>query len=128
MPPPSASSSGSSPGGRPKTLGELRGEGYETRSVKDEMRANLVRRLASEEPIFSGIIGYDETVIPAVENAILAGQDICFLGERGQAKSRLARLLGGLLDEAVPVVAGAELNDDPFAPITPTAMAQVEAE
>jgi magnesium chelatase subunit I len=82
-------------------------------------------RLASEEPVFPGIVGYDETVIPALENAILAGQDVCLLGERGQAKSRLARLLVGLLDAAVPVVAGGELNDDPTAPISPTARALV---
>jgi magnesium chelatase subunit I len=110
---------------RPATLGELRAAGYRRRSVKQEMRVNLLARLASEEPVFPGIIGYDETVIPALENAILAGQDICLLGERGQAKSRLARLLVGLLDEVVPVVAGAELHDDPMAPISPTARALV---
>ncbi len=78
---------------RPQTLGELRASGYPSRSVKDELRANLISRLASEQPIFEGIVGYDETVLPAIENAILAGQDICFLGERGQAKTRLARSL-----------------------------------
>jgi magnesium chelatase subunit I len=78
-------------------------------------------RLASEEPVFAGIIGYDDSVIPSIENAILAGQDICFLGERGQAKTRLARLLVGLLDEHIPVVAGGELNDDPYAPVSPAA-------
>src|SRR5215213_9225610 len=113
------------PRGRPATLGELRARGWRTRTVKEEMRANLLARLASEEPLFPGIIGYDDTVIPALENAVLAGQDICFLGERGQAKTRLARLLVGLLDEAVPVVAGGELNDDPTAPISPSAIAIV---
>jgi magnesium chelatase subunit I len=110
---------------RPTTLGQLRAAGYRPRSVKHELRANLIARLVSEEPIFPGIVGYDETVIPALENAILAGQDVCLLGERGQAKTRLARLLVGLLDDAIPVVAGAELNDDPFAPISPTARALV---
>src|SRR5688572_11437616 len=112
----------------PATLGELRAVGYGRRTVKEEMRANLLARLASEEPIFPGIVGYDESVVPQVENAILAGQDICFLGERGQAKTRLARLLGGLLDEQLPIVAGSELNDDPLGPISPAGMARVAAE
>jgi magnesium chelatase subunit I len=112
----------------PATLGELRAAGYRRRTVKEELRANLLARLASEEPIFPGIVGYDDSVVPAVENAILAGQDICFLGERGQAKTRLARLLGGLLDEQLPIVAGSELNDDPLAPISPAGQARVAAE
>jgi len=116
------------PADRPTTLGALRESGYRPRSVKEEMRANLIARLASEEPLFAGIVGYDDSVIPAIENAVLAGQDICFLGERGQAKTRLARLLVGLLDEAIPVVAGGELNDDPTAPISPAARAMVEAQ
>ncbi len=111
-----------------RTLGELREQGYTGRSVKTELRDNLLNRLASELPIFPGIVGYDESVIPQIENAILAGQDMCFLGERGQAKTRLARLLVGLLDEYTPIVAGSELNDDPLAPISPTAIALVEAE
>ncbi len=106
--------------GKPaRTLGELRESGYASRSVKQEMRANLLTRLASERPVFDGIVGYDDSVLPAIENAVLAGQDICFLGERGQAKTRLARPLASLLDETIPVVAGGELNDDPLAPITP---------
>jgi len=116
------------PADRPTTLGALRESGYRPRSVKEEMRANLIARLASEEPLFAGIVGYDDSVIPAIENAVLAGQDICFLGERGQAKTRLARLLVGLLDEAIPVVAGGELNDDPTAPTSPAARAMVEAQ
>jgi len=108
-------------GKRPETLGELREQGYRSRSVKDELRSNLLTRLGSERPVFEGIIGYNETVLPAVENAILAGQDICFLGERGQAKTRLARLLVGLLDDYIPIVAGGELNDDPLEPISPYA-------
>jgi magnesium chelatase subunit I len=103
---------------RPATLGELRETGWRSRTVKEELRANLVTRLAQGAPIFPGIVGYDDSVIPAVENAILAGQDIVFLGERGQAKTRLARLLVGLLDEWLPVVRGGELNDDPFAPVS----------
>jgi magnesium chelatase subunit I len=110
------------------TLGELRATGYISRPVKDELRANLLARLSSEQPVFPGIVGYDETVIPQIENAILAGQDICFLGERGQAKTRLARLLVGLLDDFVPVVTGGELNDDPLAPVSPYAKALVATE
>ncbi len=107
------------------TLGELRAAGYRPRSVKEEMRANLVDRLRRGEPLLPGIIGYDETVIPQVENAILAGQDIILLGERGQAKSRIARSLVGLLDAWVPAVAGAELHDDPMRPVSPFARALV---
>ena len=113
---------------RPATLGALRAGGYRSRSVKDELRANLVARLASEQPVFDGVVGYDDTVLPAIENAILAGQDICFLGERGQAKTRLARSLVALLDESIPVVAGGELNDDPLAPISPFARQLVARE
>jgi magnesium chelatase subunit I len=112
---------------RPANLGELRDSGYQPRTVKHELRANLLARLGSEGPVFPGIVGYDDSVIPAIENAILAGQDICFLGERGQAKTRLARLLVGLLDEVIPVVAGGELHDDPLAPVSPTARALVES-
>jgi magnesium chelatase subunit I len=115
-------------GRRPRTLGELRRSGYAPRSVKAELRANLLDGLATEAPIFPGIIGFEETVLPAVENAILAGQDICFLGERGQAKTRLARSLVALLDEAVPFVAGAELHDDPFAPVTDAGRSRVATE
>ncbi len=115
-------------GSRPGTLGELRASGYLPRSVKVEMRANLLTRLADDVPLFEGIVGYDESVIPAIENAVLAGQDIVFLGERGQAKTRLARQLVGLLDAHVPVVAKSELNDDPLAPIGPEAIARVAAE
>src|SRR5215218_5296522 len=112
----------------PRTLGELREDGYRSRSVKEELRANLLTRLASEAPVFPGIVGYDESVIPSIENAILASQDICFLGERGQAKTRLARLLVGLLDEHIPVVAGGELNDDPLAPVSPVARETIATE
>jgi magnesium chelatase subunit I len=111
---------------RPQTLGALRAAGWASRTVKEELRANLLARLAEDRPIVSGIVGYDETVLPAIENAIVAGQDLVLLGERGQAKTRLARLLVGLLDEAIPVVRGGELNDDPLAPISPSGKAIVE--
>jgi len=109
----------------PRTLAALLDAGWRPRTVKAELRANLLARLGEGGPVFPGIVGYDETVIPAIENAILAGQDIVFLGERGQAKTRLARLLVGLLDEWLPVVAGGELNDDPTRPISPAARAIV---
>ncbi|MDQ3554423.1 MAG: sigma 54-interacting transcriptional regulator [Chloroflexota bacterium] len=113
---------------RAGTLGELRASGHLPRSVKVEMRANLLTRLADGVPLFEGIVGYDESVIPAIENALLAGQDIVFLGERGQAKTRLARQLVGLLDTHIPVVANSELNDDPLAPVGPEAIARIAAE
>jgi magnesium chelatase subunit I len=103
------------------TLGELRASGYRPRSVKQELRANLVDRLRAGEPLLPGILGYDETVLPQIENAVLAGQDIILLGERGQAKSRIARSLIGLLDAWLPVVVGAELHDDPLRPVSPFA-------
>jgi magnesium chelatase subunit I len=105
------------------TLRQLRESGYHSRSVRAELRANLIERLARREPLLAGILGYDETVLPQLENAILAGQDVILLGERGQAKSRIARALTTLLDEWIPAVAGAELRDDPFAPISPFARA-----
>ena len=108
-----------------RTLGELRASGYRSRPVKDEMRENLIARLRSGERLFPGIVGYDDTVLPQIENAVLAGQDIILLGERGQAKSRIARSLTSLLDEWLPAVAGSELHDDPFAPISAFARALV---
>jgi magnesium chelatase subunit I len=110
----------------PRTLGALRAAGWRPRTVKEELRDNLLARLGQGERVFPGVIGYDETVLPAVENAILAGQDLVFLGERGQAKTRMARLLVSLLDPSIPIVAGGELNDDPFAPISPAARAIVQ--
>jgi magnesium chelatase subunit I len=107
------------------TLGELRASGYRPRSVKEEMRANLLQRLRDGTTFLPGILGYDETVLPQIENALLAGQDMILLGERGQAKSRIARSLIGLLDEWVPEVAGAELHDDPLRPVSPYARAVV---
>ena len=101
----------------PKTIGELRESGYEVLSVKEEMRKNLIRKIKADEELFPGIVGFGESVIPQLENAILAGQDIILLGERGQAKSRLIRHLVSLLDDEVPVIAGCELNDNPYKPI-----------
>ena len=108
-----------------RTVGELRKSGYQRKTVKQEMRDNLIARLRRGEPFLPGIVGYDETVVPQIENAILSGQDIIFLGERGQAKTRMARLLVGLLDEVSPALAGCEINDDPFAPICPACRARL---
>jgi magnesium chelatase subunit I len=102
----------------PETLGALRASGYQSRSIKQEMRANLRRRLEAGETLFPGVVGYDRTVIPAVTNALLAGHDFILLGLRGQAKSRLLRSLTELLDEQIPVLTGCELNDDPLAPVS----------
>jgi magnesium chelatase subunit I len=101
------------------TLGELRAAGYRSRTVKEEMRANLLVQLRDGRPFLPGILGYDDTVLPQLENAILAGQDVILLGERGQAKSRIARSLVGLLDPWVPYLASTELHDDPLHPISP---------
>ena len=109
----------------PRTLGELRASGWRSRTVKEEMRANLLARLGEGAAVFPGVVGFEDTVLPAVENAILAGQDLVFLGERGQAKTRMARLLIGLLDPWLPTVAGGELNDDPTAPVSASARAIV---
>jgi len=103
---------------RPSTVGELRESGYASRTVREEMRDNLVRMIRAGEEIFPAIMGYQDTVIPALENALLAGQDIIFLGERGQAKSRMIRSLVNLLDEEVPVLDGPEIPEDPFHPIS----------
>ncbi|HMB33163.1 MAG TPA: magnesium chelatase [Methylomirabilota bacterium] len=103
---------------KPSTVGELRASGYTSKSVKQELRDNLVTRLKADAPLFPGIVGYEETVLPQVENALLSGQDIVFLGERGQAKTKIARLMVNLLDADVPALAGCETNDDPFAPIS----------
>ena len=102
---------------RARTLGELRDSGYRVVSVREEMRHNLIRKITAGEELFPGIVGYEDTVIPEVENAILAGQDIILLGERGQAKSRLIRALVELLDDAIPCVDGCEINCNPYDPI-----------
>ncbi len=103
---------------RPRTLGALVSSGHRIESVKDEMRRNLIAKLPSGEPLFPGILGYDETVVPQVQNAILSRHDILFLGLRGQAKTRMLRELVRLLDDAVPIVAGSEIHDHPFAPVS----------
>src|SRR5579864_3513043 len=111
---------------RPRTIGELRESGYRLLPIKEEMRKNLIQKIRRGEELFPGIIGYEETVIPQVENAILSGQDIIFLGERGQAKTRMARALVNLLDEVVPIIAGCEINDDPFEPVCKACREKVE--
>ena len=101
---------------QPSTIGELRKAEYEVPGIKTEMRRNLVRLMREGADLFPGILGYEETVIPSIETAILSGQDLVFLGERGQAKSRLIRAMVGLLDEFVPVIEGCQINDDPYHP------------
>ena len=103
---------------RPTTVGELKAAGYQSRTVKDEMRENLVAQLRSGETLFPGVQGYGETVEPQIVNAILARHDFILLGLRGQAKSRILRQLTALLDEETPILAGSEVNDDPLHPIS----------
>ena len=103
--------------GQQKTIGELKASSYRVVPVREELRNNLIAKIKAEEIVFPGIIGFDHTVIPQLENAILAGQDVILLGERGQAKSRLIRSLTTLLDDFIPKIAGCEINDNPYAPI-----------
>jgi magnesium chelatase subunit I len=100
------------------TFGELKQSGYQPRSIKEELRHNLIQKLRSSERTFSGILGYDDTVIPDVQRAILSKHNMILLGLRGQAKTRMARQMIDLLDEFIPVVAGSEMNDDPFQPLS----------
>ncbi|MBM3683141.1 MAG: magnesium chelatase [Actinobacteria bacterium] len=100
------------------TLGQLRASGWVSRSVKAELRESAIARIRAGEPLFPRVLGYEDTVVPQLENALLAGHDIVLLGERGQAKTRLIRALVGLLDEWMPIVAGSEINDDPYEPIS----------
>ena len=102
---------------QPRTIAELRASGHKHETVKQEMRRNLITRLRSGEPLLAGIVGYDETVLPQLANAVISGHDVILLGERGQAKSRIMRSLVSLLDEQVPVISGCEVNDHPYAPI-----------
>jgi magnesium chelatase subunit I len=111
---------------RPATLGELRDSGWESVPVKEELRRGAVAKISAGEPLFPGVLGYDETVLPQLENALLAGHDVIFLGERGQAKTRMIRSLVALLDEWMPIVAGSEINDDPYAPVSAHARFLVE--
>src|SRR3954470_6053924 len=101
-----------------ETLGELKRAGYRSRSVKEEIRANLLRKLECRETLFPGIVGYEDTVLPQVVNALLSRQNFILLGLRGQAKSRIVRQIITLLDEVIPILAGSEINDDPFKPIS----------
>lgn len=101
-----------------KTFGELKDSGYKSKSIKEELRQNLLRKIKNNEPAFEGIHGYEDTVIPELERAILSKHHINLLGLRGQAKTRLARLMVNLLDEWIPVVEGSEINDDPFDPVS----------
>ena len=103
---------------RPATLGQLRASGWQSVPVKEEVRRNAIARISSGEPLFESVLGYESTVMPQLENALLAGHDIIFLGERGQAKTRMIRSLTGLLDEWTPIVAGSEINDDPYQPVS----------
>ena len=103
---------------RAATLGQLRESGWQSAPVKEEVRRNVAARVAAGEPLVSGVLGFDDTVLPQLENALLAGHDVIFLGERGQAKTRIIRSLIGLLDEWTPVVAGSEINDDPYHPVS----------
>ena len=107
----------------PETLGALARTPWAAplrarRSVKDEVRENLLRRLAAGGPVFDGVLGYDDSVVPQIVNALLSKHNLILLGLRGQAKSRILRALATLLDEAMPIVAGSEVNDNPFAPIS----------
>jgi magnesium chelatase subunit I len=111
---------------RPTTLGALRASGYRSRPVKQELRENLIAKLRSGKPIFPGIVGYDDSVVPALANALLARHNFILLGLRGQAKSRILRQLPTLLDPVTPVLAGSEVNDDPFSPISKFGRERVE--
>jgi magnesium chelatase subunit I len=99
---------------KPTTLGELKKQGYVSKSIKDEVRDNLIKKIKAKENAFPGILGYEDSVIPDTERALLSRHNILFLGLRGQAKTRMARQMIQLLDEYIPVVAGSEINDDPF--------------
>ncbi len=110
-----------------KTLGELKQSGYKPRSIKQELRENLMRKIANKETVFEGILGFEDSVIPDLQRAILSRHNILMLGLRGQAKTRIARLLGSLLDEYMPIVAGSEINDDPMQPLSRFAIDQIAA-
>lgn len=108
-----------------KTLGELKASGYRPRSIKEEIRQNLITKLKTKETTFPGIVGYEDTVIPDVERALLSKHNILFLGLRGQAKTRMARQMIELLDEYIPAIAGSDINDDPLAPVSKFAQEQI---
>ena len=119
-----------SPNNLPRTVGELRATGHVERGIKQEIRENLLARLAAGDDIWPGLFGFEDTVLPQVERALIAGHDFVLLGERGQGKTRLLRSLAGLLDEWTPVITGSELGEHPYSPITPESIrraAEVEA-
>ncbi len=103
---------------RASTIGELRAAGWESRSVRTEIRDNVLARISAEEPIVASVLGYEDTIVPQIANALIAGHNLIFLGERGQAKSRIIRSLVELLDEWTPIIAGSEVNDDPYHPVS----------
>ncbi|MCK4176191.1 sigma 54-interacting transcriptional regulator [Aciditerrimonas ferrireducens] len=112
----------------PRTLGDLRASGWRSEPVHEELRRNAAARIAAGQPLVEGVLGFEDTVLPQLENAVLAGHDIILLGERGQAKTRIVRSLVGLLDEWLPVVAGSELRDDPLRPVSRFARDRVAEE
>src|SRR3954469_22291805 len=109
-----------------KTLGELKRNGYKPQSIKDEIRKNLIEKIRSKQNPFPGILGYEDSVIPDTERALLSRHNILFLGLRGQAKTRMARQMVDLLDEYIPIVTGSEINDDPLNPISRYALDLIE--
>ncbi|MBI1347308.1 magnesium chelatase [bacterium] len=111
---------------RPRTLGQLRESGYQSVSVKQELRRNLIRKLQQKEPLFPGMLGYDDTVIPQIQQALLSQHDMLFLGLRGQGKTRMIRMLVHLLDDALPIVAGSEIHDNPLQPLSKFARDRVQ--
>src|SRR3954463_13456358 len=112
---------------RTNTIRELKESGYKPKNIKEELRANLIRKLQNKEETFSGIIGYEDSVIPDVERALLSKHNILFLGLRGQAKTRMARQMTELLDEYIPAVSGSEINDDPLDPVSKYSADQIAA-
>src|SRR5215510_7595736 len=119
-------SSSAAPAALPKTLGELRSSGWVSRSIKAEVRGNAIERIRQGTALFPTVLGFENTVLPQLENALLAGHDVIFLGERGQAKTRMIRSLTALLDEWMPIVAGSEIIDDPYQPVSRYARELVE--
>ena len=116
----------STPAPSSATISQLKSSGWISRPIKEEIRLNAVTKIMAKQPLFEGVLGYEDTVMPQLENAILAGHDVIFLGERGQAKTRIIRSLTGLLDEWMPIIAGSEINDDPYNPVSKHARDLVE--
>ena len=112
---------------RPQTLGQLKAQGYRPRTVKEELRDNLIAKIKAGAELFPGIVGYDKTVVPQLENALLSRHDFILLGLRGQAKTRILRALTTLLDEWLPVIPDSEINDDPIAPLSAFGQQRVKA-